>query len=571
MTPAARAAPFAVAALAAACGCARPARGGAAGDAERAPAAPVVGGAEIRRVQARDEVPLHGPRVDAAVGDWMLRGPGVVAVVSSSKGAIVDFGPDGGDDGLVAVDPALFVGLEQAPSVVESVAPAGPGGRALLVRKRLLTDPPLRLWTYVTLADGALRIESVATAGDRPALAVTVGEVVAWGNVPTWIEGHGFARSKGTWSGDFIAREGLGVAYALAPEHGHVVARFAEPEPGFHEWARTGERLEGVPAHGESGRRVVVLAQARGPLGQAVAALPGRSSDAGARAVLPAGAPDGAVAEVARCDGAPYARFDEAAAELSLPAGCWRVRLSALGHAPGAWLAPDAIAAAPRDSVLPRAGALRWRVRAARDAPAGVLPARILVRGTAGTPDPDWGEDPSGGASLNVIHADRDGERPIPPGRYHVSVTRGFEYTTDESDVEVEAGGVAVVAAELERVVDTGGWISADLHVHALPSPDAPTPLSDRVAALAAAGVEVAVATDHNAVTDYGPAIRERGLQRWVASIVGDEVTTRGVLMGHFNVFPLAPGAAPIAFDHVTAPALVSAARAAPPTDRAKI
>ena len=119
------------------------------------------------------------------------------------------------------------------------------------------------------------------------------------------------------------------------------------------------------------------------------------------------------------------------------------------------------------------------------------------------------------------------------------------------------------VSAELARVVDTTGWIAADLHVHAAPSPDAPSPLSDRVRTLAASGVEVAVATDHNVITDYSAAIRARGLGRWLASIAGDEVTTRGVPLGHYNVFPLTPGAEPIAFDHATPSAVLSAARAA--------
>jgi hypothetical protein len=193
-----------------------------------------------------------------------------------------------------------------------------------------------------------------------------------------------------------------------------------------------------------------------------------------------------------------------------------------------------------------------------------VVPARIVVRGV-GNADPDWGRDPVEGAAINVIHTDRDGERPIPPGRYRFTVTRGIEYTEEQRDIVVEEGHTALLRVELARVVDTAGWISADLHVHAVPSPDAPTPLPDRVSALAAAGVEVAVATDHNAVTDYSPAIRERGLGEWLASIVGDEVTTRGALMGHFNVFPLAAGSEPIAFDHVTPPALVASARAAAP------
>jgi hypothetical protein len=489
-------------------------------------------------------------------------------VVSASTGALIDFGADGGDDALESVAPAVFTGLDPMNEAVESVAPAAGGANALLIRKRILSDPPLRLWSYVTLQDGALRIESVVTAPDKAAPAVTLGEMVAWGNMPTWVEGHGFVDGKESMPADFIAREGFGVAYALAKEHGQLVARFAGGSYGFHERARTGERVESIPAHGASTRRVVVLTQAAGIVGEAARRLPRFAHDPLGRWPLPRGGPDGMVAEVARCNGAPFARFDAAVAELSLPQGCWRARLTASGHAPGAWLAPEALATSPRDLALPLAGALRWRVR---EKNGGVVPARILARGIGGTPDPDWGEDPNDGASLDVVYADRDGERAVPPGRYHVTVTRGFEYTMQESDVTISPGKTAVVEAELERVVDTRGWIAADLHVHAQPSPDAPTRLADRVRALAAAGVEVAVATDHNAITEYKPAIRELGLDRWLTSIVGDEVTTRGVLFGHFNVFPLAPGSEPIPFDHVTPAAIVLASRAAPPQGRSKV
>jgi hypothetical protein len=497
--------------------------------------------------------------VDAKHGDWLLRGPGGVAVVSATRGNIVDFGAEGGDDALVSIEPTVFVGLEEQTSIVEAVEAAGVGQNAVLVKRRVLSDPPLRLWTYVTLADGVLRIESVATALERGALAITLGEVVAWGNVPTWVEGHGFVHEKGSLTGDFIAREGLGVAYALATDQGHVLARFGKPQSGFHEWPRTGETVESVPAGTSSRRRAVVVVQAHGGVGAAVAKLPRVRAGGVDALTLPTGLPEGTYADVARCEGlVPFARFDAADGPVQLPHGCWKARLGAPGYASGDWLAADTVTAAPP----PRAGTLHWHVR---EKGGGVIPARILVRGIAGSPDPDWGEDPSDGASRNVLHVDRDGERPIPPGRYHVTVTRGFEYTLHEADMSVTAGQPSNVEVELEHVVDTRGWISADLHVHAVPSPDAPMRLGDRVRALAASGVEVAVATDHNAITDYSTAIVERGLGPWLASVVGDEVTTRDVALGHFNVFPLAPGSEPVAFEHVAPPAVVSAARAAAP------
>lgn len=531
---------------------------------EVAPPAPERADATVRRIESRDEVPLTGPRVDAKKGDWMLRGSGGVAVVST-QGRVVDFGAAGGEDALSSILPAVFVGLDEQTAVVDSVEAAGVGQDAVLVKRRVLSDPPLLLWTYVTFADGALRIESVATAGQDRMPAATVGEIVFWGNVPTWVEGHGFVNDHGSLSGEFIGRQGAGIAYAMAPEQGHIVARFPELTPGFHEWPRTGETVETIPAHGSSRRRVVLLTVAKGAVGDAVTKLSRFAGPGLDPVALPKGLPQHAFAEVAPCGSstpAPFARFDAAGDALRLPHGCWRARLGAPGYATGPWTPAGSLTVAS----LPQAGTLRWRVR---EKGAGFVPARILLRGAGGTPDPDWGEDASDGASLAVLYADRDGERPVPPGKYHVTVTRGFEYTQRESDVTVQAGKTTDVEAELERVVDTHGWIAADLHVHAVPSPDAPALLTDRVRTLAAAGVEVAVATDHNAVTDYGAAIRERGLAPWLASVVGDEVTTRGVSLGHFNVFPLASGADPVPFDHVGPAVVASAARAAaPPGDK---
>jgi hypothetical protein len=243
------------------------------------------------------------------------------------------------------------------------------------------------------------------------------------------------------------------------------------------------------------------------------------------------------------------------------------VRVTAPGHAPTRWIAAGD-AESQADALKPIAGRLRWHVTDTAGVP---LPARLVIRGIAPTPDPDWGEDPSGGAALDAIASLGPGEVPIPPGRYKVIVTRGFEYTAHEADITVDADQTAVVDASLDRVIDTRGWISADLHVHAVPSPDAPTLLADRVRSLAASGVEVAVATDHNAVTDYAPTIHELGAERWLASIVGDEVTTRGVELGHFNVFPLVSGAAPIPYERTTPHDIFVAARAAAPAGRDEV
>ena len=194
------------------------------------------------------------------------------------------------------------------------------------------------------------------------------------------------------------------------------------------------------------------------------------------------------------------------------------------------------------------------------------LPARVLVRGVKGTHDPDWGDDPDAGAALNVVHSETGtGDRPLPAGTYQVRIDRGFEYSAFEKQVSITAGKTTSLRVELARVVDTKGFIAADLHLHAMPSPDAIQPLSDRVRALVAAGVEVGVATDHNKVTDYAPVIAELKVRPWLASVVGDEVTPREPAWGHFNGFPLTPGTEPIPYRGVLPSAVFAAARAAGP------
>ena len=105
-----------------------PAQGVDAGAIEVAPAPPEKGDGTNQRLNSRFEVPLLGPRVEATTGDWMLTSGNQVAVVSSKHGRLVDFGTSGSEDALVYVEPTVFVGLDEATSVVEGVDAAGPGG-----------------------------------------------------------------------------------------------------------------------------------------------------------------------------------------------------------------------------------------------------------------------------------------------------------------------------------------------------------------------------------------------------------------------------------------------------------
>ena len=129
-------------------------------------------------------------------------------------------------------------------------------------------------------------------------------------------------------------------------------------------------------------------------------------------------------------------------------------------------------------------------------------------------------------------------ELEVPAGHtWDVVVSRGIEYSVEKFTVSPKAGQVEVLGAELSRVVDTSGHISADFHLHQAPSLDSSISLHDRVSSGAAEGVEYLVATDHNFITDFKPAIEQAGLQDWLGSMIGLELTT--LESGHFNGFPM--------------------------------
>jgi hypothetical protein len=123
------------------------------------------------------------------------------------------------------------------------------------------------------------------------------------------------------------------------------------------------------------------------------------------------------------------------------------------------------------------------------------------------------------------------------PGTYDVVVGRGPEYNRVTVPVTLTAGTNQSLVVEIARVIDTRGYIGADFHLHSRYSLDASAGLRDRIRSYAGEGVELAVATDHNFVVDYKPTIGALGLERFIQSMVGLELTT--IDRGHFNGFPL--------------------------------
>jgi hypothetical protein len=183
------------------------------------------------------------------------------------------------------------------------------------------------------------------------------------------------------------------------------------------------------------------------------------------------------------------------------------------------------------------------RFRVVDRATARPIPCRLTFTGLQGTRDPAFSDgdlpqlgDGWMGAYNQVFSRSGEGDLVLPTGRYELLVTRGVEWSAHRAEVLVTEAGTRVEGA-LEHVVETPGWASVDLHVHADASFDSQVPMGARVHQFVADGVDHIVSTDHNVVSDYGPVVRELGLEDLLGTTTGDEITT--AYEGHFGAFPL--------------------------------
>ena len=173
--------------------------------------------------------------------------------------------------------------------------------------------------------------------------------------------------------------------------------------------------------------------------------------------------------------------------------------------------------------------------------PATPLPVHVLFRALESVEEPRPRVAEGGfAAGRSVYLFGGTGAVRLAPGRYHMTASHGITYGIDERDVTVTANGHESIDAVLRPVTDTTGWTSGDFHLHSAPSPDAPVSLDERVASLACEGVELAVATDHNRISDYKPSVARLGLADRIVAVSGDEITSSGrASWGHFNAYPL--------------------------------
>lgn len=357
---------------------------------------------------------------------------------------------------------------------------------------------------------------------------------------------------------DFLAGVGDGVSYGLAPKEGAIyVPLFTSSQTvavggGTVGTAPTGRFEPGSSisyeryffiGHGDIGSIVDQYVEARGiPYGTVSGhVVEDGTGDAISGAQVFVYEPG---AELPwsqwKTDVHPYDDVPDGSFGGRLPVGEWELVVHQAGRATTKRFTVDVKKG--KDTAVhlsaPPPGIVQFTVR---DERGRKVPAKLTVVRENGPAfrNPDLGDGFIGGDPEAVIFSPYgEGEFMLQPGKYRVIASRGLEYEIHESEpftITERAG--ARIDLNVIRSLDTPGWIAADFHVHAVPSHDSGVHLHERVTTMVAEGVEFFASTDHDHVTDYAPTVEWMGLEEFVQTAVGNEVTT--IEVGHFLSFPL--------------------------------
>jgi hypothetical protein len=127
----------------------------------------------------------------------------------------------------------------------------------------------------------------------------------------------------------------------------------------------------------------------------------------------------------------------------------------------------------------------------------------------------------------------------LPPGKFTLYASRGFEYGVDSTTVEVKIGDEFNKKLSIVREVNTDGYVAMDPHVHTFTySRHGDATARERMITLAGEGIEVPVITDHNLEINLDSVAKTLKVDQHFTLITGNEYTTR---VGHFNLFPVNP------------------------------
>ena len=238
---------------------------------------------------------------------------------------------------------------------------------------------------------------------------------------------------------------------------------------------------------------------------------------------------DGKPVGSARTDSAGLVNFD-------ISSGPYHLLVQALGRTPVELKGTTFLST----RALARLDGCGYVVGRIHDKDGGPIPCKVAFHGLGETPTPDFGPN-SEAVSVGNLHYSHNGtfRQEIGPGKYEIIISRGPEYDAVFTEIEVKRGQETALAATLERVVDTDGWVSSDFHSHSTPSGDNTARQLGRVLNLLCENIEFGPCTEHNRIDSYLPHLQRLGVEQLMATCTGMELTGRPLPVNHQNAFPL--------------------------------
>ncbi|MGV3661788.1 MAG: CehA/McbA family metallohydrolase [Prosthecobacter sp.] len=483
----------------------------------------------------------QGKEADGIRGDFVLRSDKVEAVISQNApnrraNMSTFYGEDGvtpgclydltlrgaANDQLVVYGPCghghvsyvrMLESKEADSAAVESVTTAGKNGGVFKRHEYRVKDGVQGVFITTTLRNETDKPQKVNTKADLTRFDSTgmTADGIFWADAINPAHKCGYAISGLKITG----AQNVGDTLELAPKQEVIIERFFAV--GTSPAAAVGE-FRSV----KSGMEMGVFEA------QIVHETPRGAADV--KVMVPDGK-EGKVPVPAYTDG-------EGRLSLKLPAG--NGQLDVIGRDGRHFTQPaDVVAGETKTVVLhiPRPSGIRFDIT---DDSGKSIPCKAHFKPLdEGAPKLDLGPKWRAHGCVDQYHSEK-GQFTVhlPPGKYRTVVVRGPEFSHLEQEVIVEPGLEAMLKGTLKRLVDTKGWISADFHNHSTPSGDNVCDTDGRIINIAVEHLEFAPTTEHNRLYDWEPTIKALGLESFIKTVKGMELTGS---RQHFNAFPFEP------------------------------
>lgn len=471
-------------------------------------------------------------------------------------GALIDLGGDNAatEDELIDLRTVLFVAGNQTPTRMLGIEVTRMGEKPLLAVQEASRDGRFELRTEYRLSEKQDYVELVSTVTNvstKKVSAVQLGDRGRWPGTTAFAPRLGYVHLATRADVPWFGRSGKKLSHGFVFPNGPAQTSFQFDVVGPAGEVALGLGTELGPGQSAEFRRdVVVVPGGLGSLAEIAWRLLGKPVGVARGKLRPA--PSWGTVSARHPDGRTVLSVPvdvDGSYRLPLPVADYRFALASPGGDDEELGSVHEGAQLELNLVPPRPGRLNYVLTDEQEQP---MPGRLVVRGVAPTKDPDLVPAESEAGTKNMLYSlTGAGSIELPAGRYDVLATHGPEYSMPRQELELNADLGATFRGVLARTVDTSGWLASDFHVHASPSKDSNVPLSERVLTLAAEGIELAVPTDHNHVTDYAEPIAISHLGGKLASMTGVEITTLG--WGHFNAYPY-PKSLEVPPTHETSP-----------------